>query len=119
MPRTCEECEEAQANTEDPNACAHPEGCPWSRVLDDPELVSLYSFAMTAIDQWTEKDEFSKRDVKKFGVSLEKFDLACRLDRVDPEDQREALQVCGLVATWSQEAQDWAILAGRRKARER
>lgn len=108
MPKSCEDCERAQAYTENPDACAHPEGCPFVNL--DPEVVDLFSFAMTALDSWEEsKGEGGVFKSKKYGVSLEKFDLACRLDGVAQEDQREALQLCGRVATWAMEAQNWKV----------
>lgn len=114
MPRSCDDCEAMMEGTDRPGSCAHPEGCPFERL--DGQTIDTYSFAMTALDSWEENTgPGNSIKTKKYGVNLEKFDLACRIDGVAQEDQREALQLCGRVATWAMETQTWKA----RQARER
>jgi len=123
MPRSCGRppfepsegsCAERTSFRDDPTKCAFPAGCPFELLLDDPEVSEIYRFCVGSLDHWTSKKDKHSREEHHYGVSIEKFDLACRLYEVDNRDQREAFEWCSFVATAANDAQQ----EGLRRARE-
>lgn len=133
-PKDCEGCERMMGEDE---MCYFtfqwkvPE-CPFGRFAREPEVVKTYSFCVKAMDSWDvhEEDGFKapqpisgggpivkevKPKKKNYGISIEKFEWACRLYQIPDEDTMEALQWVGVCVEAANEAPDLELKALRRE----
>lgn len=81
-----------------------------------PKLVSIINFCSTSIDKWTQKDEKTKVERTKYGISIEKFNWATNLYQVKQEDLRDALQWVSMYSQAAEEAADMVMIENRKKA---
>jgi len=128
-PSSCEDCELKMEGAEECFFHKHwgvPE-CPYMVLHSDPKMAQFMSFATKAIDSWevdadpvkqtsprpgqVKVTDRSKK--KQYGISVEKFDWACRLHQVEGADQLEALTWVGIVVKAANEAPELEILKMR------
>lgn len=103
------------------------ERCPFEELSEKPQLVQLMSFVNKAMDSWdVDIDPVStaprvgapvteKKKKKQYGISVEKFQWACQLHLVVPEDQLEALTWCGIAVQAANEAPELEIIKQRQE----
>jgi hypothetical protein len=81
-----------------------------------PRLIPIVNFCSTSIDKWTEKQEKTKVEKTRYGISIEKFNWATNLYQVKQEDLREALQWVSIFSNAAEEAADMIMIENRKKA---
>lgn len=136
-PKDCEGCERQMGESDE---CFfhyqwdYPE-CPYQRLSREPELVKLLSFVVKSMDSWDAHDENPtkttrapiagtsgpvvkeiKAKKKNYGISIEKFEWACRIYQIKPED---ALTALSWVGTAVQAANDAGEIELKKLRRER
>lgn len=68
------------------------------------------------MDSWQHKDEKTKVEKKKYGISIEKFNWACQLYQVPQSEMREAFSYASLFAKSAEEAADMIMIENRKRA---
>lgn len=135
-PKDCEGCERQMGGSDEcffHHYWQYPE-CPFQRLGRDPELVKLLSFVVKSMDSWDVHDEAPaktrapiagssgpivkeiKPKRKNYGISIEKFEWACRLYQIKTED---ALTALSWVGTAVQAANDAGEIELKKLRRER
>ena len=100
-PQSCAQCEKAMSRTSNPDGCYFKDffkmerGCPY-KMMDDPALAKMYQFVSKCMDSWEvddpgNTDPKNKTKIKKYGMSIEKFEFATKVHQVKPEDMLEAV----------------------------
>lgn len=118
-PKSCDECVRRQRTRPDPDRCFFEEQfkldhCPFLRLQRRPLLPQLLSFCAIASDDWEEEDKMTKAKKKKYGVSIEKFRLACDVFVIEKEDLKEALDWVQVFCHAANESQDLATIEARK-----
>lgn len=135
-PKDCEGCERQMGGSDE---CffhyqwQYPE-CPFQRLSREPELLKLLSYVVKCMDSWDAPEESTtksrppisgqsgpivkeiKAKKKNYGISVEKFEWACRLYQIKPED---ALVALSWVGTAVQAANDAGEIELKKQRRER
>lgn len=105
VPQSCDECRQAQEFTADPTACFFGD-CPFEALAEDPDLPNVFRFAMRSVEKWAVKDKTTKQDRDQYGLSPERFRLACDEFLVPRERMYDAHEWVDLVARSASEAPD-------------
>lgn len=124
-PQSCEQCEKAMSGTKNPEGCYFKHffkmerGCPYV-MLDDPDLAKIYRFVSMCMDSWEvedpgNKDPKNKTKIKRFGMSIEKFNFAAEAYQVRPEDRLEAISWATVGSKAADDAKDVARKSVRSK----
>lgn len=134
-PKDCEGCERQMGDSDEcffHHQWQYPE-CPYQRLSREPELIKLISFIVKSMDSWDAHDETPtrskapisgggpvvkeiKQKKKNYGISVEKFEWACRLYQIKPDD---ALTALSWVGTAVQAANDAGEIEIKKLRKER
>lgn len=134
-PKDCEGCERQMGDSEE---CffhyqwQYPE-CPYQRLSREPELLKLLSFVVKSMDSWDAPEETVtksrppisgqsgpiikevKPKKKNYGISVEKFEWACRLYQIKSENSLTALSWVGTAVQAANDAGEIEIKKMRRE----